>query len=91
MALTNLEDKHFRVSTAPASSGTAINYSSGDQTFTYPTRAIFVGGAGNLVVQMAGDSGNTTFTGIVAGSVLPIQIIKVVQSGSSATNAVALF
>lgn len=70
-----------------------------DNTRIETTRALYVGGAGNVVVKM-GDvadptvAGNTvTFTGVTAGSILPIQVNCVMGAGSgtSATSIVALY
>lgn len=58
--------------------------------FAGPTRGIYVGGAGNLTVDMA-DGGSVTFVGVLAGSLLPIQVTKVYASGTSATSIVALY
>lgn len=53
-------------------------------------RAIYVGGAGNLVaVSIEGDV--VTFTGVVAGSILPIRAKRVNSTNTTATNLVALW
>ncbi len=55
-----------------------------------PTRAVYIGGDGNLRVDMA--SGDTvTFSGLVAGSVLPVQVKKVYSTSTTATNILALY
>lgn len=55
-----------------------------------PTRALYIGGAGNVVaVDLAGNT--VTFTGALAGSILPIQVIRVNSTSTTATNIVALF
>jgi hypothetical protein len=53
---------------------------------------IYIGGDGNLSVIMAQDTTNTTvtFTGLKAGSFLPIQV-KRVASTSTATNIMGLW
>lgn len=53
-------------------------------------RALYIGGAGNLV---AVDKNGTavTFSGIAAGSVLPIRCIRVNATSTTATLIVALF
>ena len=53
---------------------------------------IYVGGAGTVIVKMAGDSTGTlvTFSGVAAGTFLPIQVVYI-SSTSSATNLIALF
>lgn len=56
----------------------------------FATKGIFVGGAGNLAIK---DSVNNsvTFTGVIAGSVLPLETDEVLSTGTTATNIVALF
>ena len=51
---------------------------------------LYVGGAGNLRVLTAGED-DVTFTGVLAGSFLPVQVKRVFASGTSATNIVALW
>lgn len=60
-----------------------------DTEFTYVSRALYVGGAGSVVAVMADDS-EVTFSGVVAGSILPIRCKKV-KTGSTATLMVALW
>lgn len=56
------------------------------------TRALYVGGAGNLVVTMAGTGGgDVTFTGVPAGTILPIRVKKVLSTNTTATSIVALW
>lgn len=59
--------------------------------FPDPTRSIFVGGAGNLKVLLAGDPAPITLTGIAAGSQLTVAVVQIFSTGSTATNVVALF
>jgi hypothetical protein len=55
-----------------------------------PTRGVFVGGAGDLRVDMA--NGDTvTFAGLAAGSVVPIQVTKVYSTSTTATSILALY
>lgn len=67
----------------------AVDVSGGDQDMPTSCRAIYVGGAGNLAVTMNG-GGNVTYTGLQAGSVLPIGVSVVLQGGTTATGLVAL-
>lgn len=56
-------------------------------------RGIFVGGAGNVCVVDI-DGNPILFTGVVAGSILPVQAIRVnatTGGTTTATNMVALF
>jgi hypothetical protein len=53
---------------------------------------VYVGGAGNIKVTTAnGDI--VTFNGLIAGSVLPVQVLRVWSSGSgtTATNLVGIY
>lgn len=61
-------------------------------------RALYIGGAGNIKVTMSkdfaengDDSVTVTFNGIVAGTVLPIQVVNVQSTTTTATDIVALF
>lgn len=67
-----------------------VDLSQTDATLPRQTREIFIGGAGTLKVTMV--SGKTvTFTGVIAGSRLPLAVVKVFRTGTTATNIVALF
>jgi len=65
----------------PASYALAVAGGAG-AIFTHPTRAIYVCADGNLIVEMAGDGGDVTFTAVKAGSIIPIQA-KAVKSTTS--------
>ena len=54
-------------------------------------RALYVGGAGNLVVIFDKDTSSVTLTGVTAGSVLPVRIKRVLATGTTATVIVALY
>lgn len=53
-------------------------------TFEEPTRGIYVGGTGNVKVDMV-SGGTVTFSNVVAGTILPIQVVRVYATGTSAT------
>jgi len=56
---------------------------------TYPS-VVYVGGTGNVKVTTAqGD--DVTFNGLPAGFVIPVQVIRVWSTGTSATNMVAIY
>lgn len=73
----------------PAIDAAAVTpHDTNDLTFT--TKAIFVGGAGNLKVKtLVGN--DVTFTGVTAGTVLQIHAQRVYSTGTTATNIVAMF
>lgn len=78
---------HGADSTAPARDGVAITKS--DATIIPITRAIYVGGTGNINVRMA--SGNTVLFTAVAVGIFPIQVDQVLSTSTTATNMVALY
>lgn len=72
----------------PLTDGVAVTPS--DSTVLTTTRAVFVGGAGNLsVVTSAGTT--LTLTGVTAGSLLPLRVTKVRSTSTTATNIAALW
>lgn len=56
----------------------------------YVTRAVFVGGAGNLKYTSAGGE-TVTLTGVTAGSVLCIRAKLIFSTGTTATNIAAFW
>jgi hypothetical protein len=54
------------------------------------SKALFIGGAGNLVCRLVGDTADVTFTGVQAGQILPIRVSHV-RSATTATSIVALY
>jgi hypothetical protein len=54
------------------------------------SRALFVGGAGNLTVIMQ-DGTTAVFTAVIAGQVLPIQASRVKATGTTATSITAMW
>jgi hypothetical protein len=75
---------------APATKGFAITPDD-DTDVPSVTRGLYVGGAGTVVVVLAGDSGAVTFVGATAGSVLPIRVKRVLSTGTTATSLVGLY
>jgi hypothetical protein len=54
------------------------------------TRAILVGGGGNLAYRGPTDAAPVTLTGLVAGQVYPIQAEYIYLTNTTATNLVGL-
>ena len=56
---------------------------------TYATRALYIGGSGNVKVTMiSGDV--VTLTGVVAGTMLPLRVTRVWATGTTATAMIGL-
>jgi len=74
---------------SPADNAAAVTPSdSTDLAFT--SRALYVGGAGNIVVTMAG-GGDVTFTAVPGGSILPVRVTRVKSTSTTATSIINLY
>jgi hypothetical protein len=62
-----------------------------DSTVLAPTRALWVGGTGDVAVIFTGDTAAVTISAVPAGTLLPIQVSKVMSTNTSATLILALF
>lgn len=88
MAAIDLSNRSNNV-VDPGSNAAAVTPN--DSTdLSYTTRAIYVGGAGNLAVVMAGGQ-TVTFTGVTAGAILPIRVSRVMSTNTTATNIMAIW
>lgn len=56
----------------------------------YVTRALYVGGTGDVSVTMQ-DGGEVIFAGVPAGTTLPIRVKIVKATGTDATDIIALW
>lgn len=54
------------------------------------TRGLYVGASGDVVVTMA-DGNDVTFTALAAGTIHPIQCVRVKQTNTTATDIVACY
>ena len=59
--------------------------------FAQPTRALYIGAAGNITVDMADGGTSVLFVGVQGGTLLPIQVTRVYATGTTATSIVALY
>lgn len=81
----------YRTADATVSAHGAGAVTPSDSTALNPTRGLYVGGAGNIKVDMAMGGTAVTFVGVLAGSILPIQVVKVYSTDTTATSIVALY
>lgn len=61
-----------------------------DSAFIAPTKGIMIGATGTLAITTA--KGTTlTITGLAVGTIHPISAIKVLSTGTTATNIVSFY
>lgn len=76
--------------TSPAENAVAVTpHNSTDLTIA--TRALWIGGAGNISVEMVGGQSAVVFTGIPAGTLLPLRVTRVNSTSTTATSIVAVY
>ena len=80
----------YRTADATVSAHSALAVTPSDSTVLPTTRGLWVGVAGNVAVVMSDDQNSITFVGVPAGSILPIQVTKVLATGTTATDIIAL-
>ena len=79
----------YRTADATVSAYDAKAVTPSDSTDLRPTRALYVGGEGDIQVEMALGS-VVTFSAVPVG-ILPIQVVKVYSTSTTATNILALY
>lgn len=82
---------HNPLGSAPAVKFVAITKSDTVDIPGGPCRGIYVGGGAGTLVAVDSEGNVVTFTGIVTGSILPIQAKRVNSTTTDATDMVALF
>lgn len=53
-------------------------------------KALYIGGAGDVVLRGVNSGSDVTFVGLAAGTILPVRASHVRATGTTATNIVAL-
>jgi hypothetical protein len=80
----------YRSADATVSAYDAAAVTPSNSTVLRPTRALYAGSGGTIKVDMA--LGTTiTFSNVLAGTILPVQVTKVYLSDTDATGIVALY
>lgn len=54
------------------------------------TRGLYIGGSGDVKVDMA-DGSTVTFVGLAAGVIHPLRVKRIYTSGTTATNIIAVY
>jgi len=80
---------HTADATRPASN--AVELTASDATVFPTTRALYIGTGGTLAVAMAADGSQVSFTNVANGTILPVQVIQVRATGTTATGVIALY
>ncbi len=92
MALTQFTEYSPKdINTAQASVAVTAVHGGSNQTLARAGRALYVGGAGNLVCTLANGDGTSTFTGLLAGQVYPFAIASITATNTTITNALILY
>lgn len=81
-------DAQYTADSTHAATG-AVAVTKSDTTVFQKTRALWVGGAGDVAVRMINEN-LVTFTGVQAGTILPVQVDKVLAA-TTATSILALY
>lgn len=74
--------------TASAIHATAVTKS--DATILPCTRGLYIGTTGDVAVTMASGATSIVFTAVPVG-LLPVQVTKVLSTGTTASNILALY
>jgi hypothetical protein len=85
-------DKNARLNDTtdyPARSLRAITPSDSAELDFIP-KALWIGGAGSITVQMLEDASTVQLTGCQPGQIIPIRVKKVMATGTTATGIVAM-
>lgn len=75
---------------APATSAVAVTPDDDNDLARAPTRGLWVGGAGNVEVVTV-DGQTVVFSGVAAGTLLPISVNRVKDGSTTATLILALY
>jgi hypothetical protein len=67
----------------------AVNVTPSDTTVLKLTKRLYIGGAGNIKVQMS--SGAQPTFAVTAGQMIDLNVTKVLATGTTATGIVALY
>lgn len=86
--MTNFHKGRAASITGPATHGFAITPDD-DADLPQPARAFYVGGTGGVAVKLPSGA-DVTFKGVVGGTVLPVSVVRVYATGTTASDIVGL-
>lgn len=76
--------------TFPMFPGGAATFTNSDTVNLPSPSVIYVGAAGNVKVTTAQDD-EVTFVGLQAGAVIPVQVVRVWATGTTATSLLRIY
>jgi hypothetical protein len=80
----------YRSADATVSAYDAAAVTPSDSTVLRPTRGLYTGSGGTIKVDMSLGA-TITFSNVLAGTILPVQVTKVYSTDTDATGIVALY
>ncbi len=87
--MTDIYSSTYHDASSPAQHGVAVTPNDSTDLSNF-TRAVYVGGAGDVKVDLVG-SGTVTFSAVPVGTVLPVRVSRVYDTGTDATLILALW
>lgn len=81
----------FDVSSMPTGKVRSVTPHNSNNLADGACRALWVGGAGNVVVLAEEDASAVTWVGVPAGTILPVRALRVQSTNTTATNILALY
>lgn len=75
---------------SPANNAAAVTPADGSD-IANASRAIYIGGSGDLKVDMVGGQTAIVFSGLNAGSLLPLRVKRIYATDTTATNIVVVW
>lgn len=80
----------FHTADAARPAARAVEVTPSDSTVLEVTRGLYIGTSGDVAVILAEDTAVTTFVNVANGTILPLQVKKV-MAATSATSVLALY
>lgn len=78
-------------SSAVYSAYKALAVTKSDSTVLETTRGLYIGGTGDVAVLFTDGGIAVTFASVPTGTILPVQVTKVLSTGTTATSILALY